>query len=119
MPLGRFNRLIAAVEKRKDFDHLFLNDISPALPKPQYEYMQCLERNGLPSPVMLLTHSSGNNTGNLHFLWKVPVGASAEECFHNSLTTIEQIKPLLPQFHTRAMFEKLGRVSPGVKPAIL
>ena len=72
---------------------------------------------------MLLTHSSGNNTGNLHFLWKVPVGAAAEECFHNSLTTIKQVKPLLPQFHTQAMreamFEKFGRVSPGVKPAIL
>ena len=123
VPLGRFNSLIAAVEKRKDFDHLFLNDFTPALPKPWYEYMQSLERNGLPSPVMLLTHSSGNNTGNLHFLWKVSVGAAAKECFHNSLTTIKQVKPLLLQFHTRAMreamFEKFGRVSPGVKPAIL
>ena len=36
---------------------------------------------------------------------------------------IEHLKPPLPQFHTRpmhqAMFEKFGRVSPGIKPAVL
>ena len=68
-------------------------------------------------------HSSGNNTGNLYFMWKVPVRKAAEECFQNMLTTTDQVKPLLPQFHTRAMcqamFQKFGRVSPGVKPAVL
>ena len=47
----------------------------------------------------------------------------AEECFQNSLAVIERVKTLLPQFHTRAMhkamFEQFGRVSPGVKPAVL
>ena len=72
---------------------------------------------------MLLTYSSGNNTGNLHFVWKVPVENAAEECFQSSLAAIEQVKLLLPQFHGRAMrqamFEKFGRVSPGIKPAVL
>ena len=123
IPLGKFSPLTAVLVKVKDFDHLFLNDFLPALPKPRYVYIQCLGRNGLPSPVVLMTYSLGNNAWNLHFVWKVPTESPAEECFHKSLTTIEQVKPLLPQFHTRAMrqamFEKFSRVSPNVKPAVL
>lgn len=95
----------------------------PAQPRARYKYIQSLERSGLPFPVMLLTYSSGNNTGNLHFVWKVPVENAAEECLQSSLAAIEQVKLLMAQFHTRAtrqaMFEKFGRVSPGVKPAVL
>ena len=123
VPLGKFTPLSAALAAVKEFDHLFLNDFLPALPKPRYEYIQSLERNGLPSPLVLLTYSSGNNAGNLHFIWKVPTASTVAECFNSSLTTIEQVKPRLPQFHTRAMrqamFEKFGRVSPNVKPAVL
>ena len=121
--LGMFNTLIDAGDKKEDFEHLFLNDLTPAQPRARYEYIQSLERSGLPFPVMLLTYSSGNNTGNIHFVWKVPVENAAEECFQSSLAAIEQVKLLLPQFYTRAMrqamFEKFGRVSPGVKPAVL
>ena len=123
VPLGRFDSLIAATDKLEDFEHLFLNDFTPATPMSRYQYLQCLERNGIPSPVVLLTYSSGNNTGNLHFVWKVPVEKEAEECFQNSLAVIEQVKTLMPHFHTRAMrkamFEEFGRVSPGIKPAVL
>lgn len=123
VPLGKFTPLTAALAAVKDFDHLFLNDFLPALPKPRYEYIQYLERNGLPSPLVLLTYSSGNNAGILHFVWKVPTASPAAEYFNNSLTTIEGVKPLLPQFHTRAMrqvmFENFGRVSPNIKPAVL
>ena len=72
---------------------------------------------------MLLTHSSGNNSGNLHFIWKVLVEEAVEEYFKSSLAVIEQVKPLLPQFHTKAMclamYAKFGRISPGIKPAVL
>ena len=68
---------------------------------------------------MLLTYSSGNNVGNLHFVWKVPSNKSIEETFQDGVKVIEKIKPLLPQYHTRAMFEKFGRVSHCVKPAVL
>ena len=109
--------------KRRISNTFFLNNLTSAQPRERYEYIQSLERSGLPFPVMLLTYSSGNNTGNLHFIWKVPVENTAEECFQSSLAAIEQVKLLLPQFHTRAMrqamFEKFGRVSPGVKPAVL
>ena len=66
--------------KKDDFEHLFLNDLTPAQPKARYEYIQSLERSGLPFLVMLLTYSSGNNTRNPHFIWKVPVENTAEEC---------------------------------------
>ena len=72
---------------------------------------------------MLLTYSSGNNVGNLHFVWKVPSNKPIEETFQDSVKVIKKIKPLLPQYHTgtmrRAMFEKFGRVSHCVKPAVL
>lgn len=74
-------------------------------------------------PVMLLTYSSGNNVGNLHFVWKLLPNKPMEETFQESVRAIETIKPLLLQYHTRAMhramFDKFGRVSQNVKPAIL
>ena len=122
-PLVQFDSLIAAIGSKEDFEHLFLNDFTPATAMSRFQFLQCVERNGVSSPVVLLTYSSGNNAGNVHFIWKVPVGKAAEECFQNSLAVIEQVKALIPQFHTRtmrkAMFEKFGRISPGVKPAVL
>ena len=61
------------------------------------------------------------NTENLHL--ECSCEKEAEECFQNSLAVTERVKTLMPQFHTRAMhkamFEQFGRVSPGVKPAVL
>ena len=42
-----------------------------------------------------------------------------EETFQDSVKVIKKIKPLLPQYHTRAMFEKFGRVYHCVKLAVL
>ena len=122
-PLAKFNDLIAAIDGKEDFEQLFLNDFTPTTAMSRYQFLQSLERNGISSPVVLLTHSSGNNAGNLHFIWKVPVRMTVEECFQNSLAVIERVKALMPQFHTRAMrkamYEKFGRVSSGVKPKVL
>ena len=53
----------------------------------------------------------------------MPSNKAIEETFQDSVRVIEKIKPLLPQYHTRAMrqamFEKFGRVSHCVKPAVL
>ena len=69
---------------------------------------------------MLLTSSSGNTLGNLDFVWKVGSDDLIEQYFQTNQTVIEQTKP---QFHTRtmrqALFSKYGRVSSGVKTAIL
>ena len=46
-----------------------------------------------------------------------------ETVFHKSTSVVEIIKPLLPQYYTRAMkrslFTKFGRVTRGIKPAVL
>ena len=52
---------------------------------------------------MLLAYSSGNNAANLHFVWKLPPSKPLEETFQHSFKVTEKIKPLLPQYHTRAM----------------
>jgi len=91
---------------------VFLSDFLPSDARKRYNFLQCLEKTGLPFPIMLLTSSSGNNLGNLHFVWKVGSDNSIEQCFQTSQTVIEQTKP---QFHTRtmrqALFSKYGRVS--------
>ena len=54
VPLRKFNTLIDAADKKEDFEHL-LNNLTPSQPRARYEYIQSLERSGLPFPVMLLT----------------------------------------------------------------
>lgn len=59
----------------------------------------------------------------MHFVWKVAPDETVEKCFEKSIGVIEQVKPHIPQFHTRTMrrtmFEKFGRVSPNINPAVL
>ena len=70
-----------------------------------------------------MTHSSGNNADNIHFIWRVPPTEGADVTLNWSQKVIEEFKPNMPKFHTRAMrvemFTKFGLVSPGVKPAAL
>lgn len=73
-------------------------------------------------PTVLLTYSSGNNFGNLHFIWRVETGDKEKE-FTASQYVIETVKQSLPQYHTRAMrryaYEKFGRVISNTSLAIL
>ena len=59
----------------------------------------------------------------MHFVWRYDCAESTESVMQRSLPVIEIIKPLLPQYHTRAMrrslFSKFGRVTKGIKPAVL
>ena len=123
VPVSMLQELFHTLQEMEDSEHLALNELIPGQPRQRYEFIQCLERNGLSVPIMLLTYSSGNNVGNLHFVWKVPSNKPMKETFQDSVRVIEKIKPLLPQYHTRAMrramFEKFSRVSPSVKPAVL
>ena len=74
-------------------------------------------RLGLYIPTMLLTHSTGNNCGNSHFLWQVS-DESLEEAVRNSQGAIEEVKSKLPVFHSRQMkrefVNKFGRISLAV-----
>ena len=123
VPIGRLENVIACLHEREDGEFVVLNELMPSQPRQRYEFIQCLERNGISVPIMLLTYSSGNNAGNLHFVWKLAANKPMEETFQDSVRVIERVKPLLPQYHTRAMrramFDKFGRVSPNIKPAVL
>lgn len=123
VPIIRLEPLLGCLQEREDGEYLVLNEFTPDQPRQRYKFIQCLETNGLPVPIMLPTYSSGNNAGNLHFVWKLPPSKPLEETFQDSVRVIEKIKPLLPQYYTRAMrpamFDKFSRVSPNVKPAVL
>ena len=96
VPISRLENALDSLQEMEDGEHLALNEVLPDQPRQRYEFIQCLERNGLSIPVMLLTYSSGNNVGNLHFVWKLPPNKPMEETFQESIRVIETIKPLLP-----------------------
>lgn len=60
--------LFGCLQERGDSEYVELHEFTPDQPRRKYDFIQCLERNGLPVPIMLLTYSSGNNAGNLHFV---------------------------------------------------
>lgn len=105
-----------------DYEHMCLTDFCPEEPRHRYQFLQNLHR-GLDISVVLLTYSPGNNCGNLHFIWKYDDSEPVEAVFQKSLPVVEVVKPLLPQYHTRAMrkslLSKYGHVSSSVKPAVL
>ena len=118
----RLENLSSCLREKSEYEFVSLcPDVSKA--RSRYDYIQTLEKNGLPYPIMLLKYLSGNNIGNLHFVWKLPIDKSIEATFEESVRTVEGIKQILPQYHTRAMcremFAKFGRISPNVKPAAL
>ena len=79
-----------------DGEHLALNELLPDQPRQRYEFIQSLERNWVSVQIMFLTYSSGNNVGNLHFVWKLPPNKLMEETFQRVYSrVIEVIKPLL------------------------
>ena len=104
------------------YQHICLTDLCPEEPCEKYMFIKNL-KSGLNIPVISLTYSTGNNCGNMNFLWKYGEMESMETIFDKSTSVVEIIKPLLPQYHTRAMkrslFTKFGRVARGIKPAVL
>ena len=121
----RLEMLSLCLRDKSEYDFVSLSDFLPDASRARYEYIQTHERNGLPYvyPIMLLTHSSGSNIGNLHFVWKLPAGKLIKATFEESIRTVEDIKQILPRYHMRAMrremFTKFGQISPSVKPAAL
>ena len=143
--LPRFDELNRALEVKQPYEFMFLNSFTPDDSHRRYDFLQSLERTGCKFPIVVMTHSSGNNAGNIHFIWRVPPTEEADvtlrlDFLKNFLTPIKcdisffsgrdspdemNVTSIvnLPKFHTRAMrvemFTKFGLVSPGVKPAAL
>ena len=78
MPISRLENVLDCLQEMEDGEHLALNKVLPDQPRQRYEFIQSLETNGLSVSIMLLTHSSGNNVGNLHFVWKLPADKPVE-----------------------------------------
>ena len=111
------------MEKTQPYEHVLLDPFAPDDPRRRYDYLQSLERSGYKFPIVIVTHSSGNNAGNIHFAWRIPCTEPLETTMDRSEAVIEEFKPSFPIYHTRAMrkevFSKFGLVAPGVKPAVL
>ena len=116
-----FAELNAAIDNLDTYQHLCLSDFLPSDAQPRYRFLQKI-KCGLMKPVVLLTYSPGNNKGNLHFVWQFD-DTSTSDIFEKSLSVVECVKPLLPQYHTRSMrkslISKFGRVSSKVQSAVL
>ena len=66
--LPQFDELNQHLERRQTYEHVFLNQFTPHDLCRRYEYLQSLERSDCKFPVVIATHSAGNNTGNGYFI---------------------------------------------------
>ena len=111
------------LEKTSYFEYVHLTRFLPSDPAKKHQVLQSLLQEGLSVPTVLLTYSPGSNIGNLHFVWKVPPTLDPVECLEQSQQCIEAVKQNIPVYHTRAMrsalFQKFGRISPTIKPAVM
>ena len=115
------NELCKKLEQCSDYECVSVEDFSPLGSSAKYSYMKCVKNHGFAFPVVLVTYAHGNNVGNMNFVWKVP--SCDESAFSDSQSVILKLQEKIPVFHTRAMrkqmFQRLGRLMPSVKPAIL
>ena len=105
------------------YEIAFITHLLPHDCVQKHRVVNCLVSTGLQFPSILLVYAPGSNIGNLHFLWRVPDDVDVGECFEQSQSTVEQAKLQIPVFHSRAMrsamYQKFGRISSAVKPAVL
>ena len=64
-----FREVDATLEGMQEYKYVFLNDLLPDEPRKRYDFLRSLLRTGIQSLIVVCTHSSGNNAGNMHFFW--------------------------------------------------
>jgi hypothetical protein len=104
------------------YEYLFLNELLPVDKHNRYSYIKLLKKHGLPVKAVLYMHASGNNVGNLHFIWKATPEASQSELMQALHNNEPQIKSAIPRFHTREMRRQFGNLVSNVakiKPALV
>ena len=107
----RLEMLSSCLRDKSEYEFVPLCDFLPDASRARYEYIQTLESNGLPYPIMLLTHSSGNNIGNLHFVWKLPAGKRSKQHLKRAL---ELSKILSRFFHGIICVSCVVKCSPSL-----
>ena len=112
--------LFDALEKADSYEPILLNDYLPSNPKSRYVLLQELNVM-LPYRFVRFTHARGNNKGNIHFLWKIPMDTPAEELLQMNHSTATCVKATMDTY-TRAMrheaLQSFGR-NCDAKPAVL
>lgn len=107
--------LFQELERCQEYQFVAVENFCPTDSSSKY---RSLKANG---PTALLNYSHGNNVGNLSFLWKS--GSSDEASFARCQPVIECVKQQIPVFHTiamrREMFQRFGRLTSSVKPAVM
>ena len=115
-------KLNTAVHNAEFYCKLFVNEYLPMDSRRRYLYTRELEK-GLLLPVFMFTYTHGSNVGNFYFIWKSPPFLHKEASTIENVKIVEEIKKVIPVYHTRAMkrdfCEMYGRVSPMSKPYVL
>jgi len=131
IPVSKTNSVtpssLHTIEKTLDtkscFEFVSANSLLPSNSMQKHRLIELLSSTGLKFPCAILMYAPGSNIGNLVFLWKLPCVTDLSSLFEQSQVTVENMKAVIPQYHTRAMrtamFEKFGRISPSTKPSTL
>ncbi len=118
---AKFEKLMQELTSKDEYEPVFLNEMLPTDKREQYRFIETL-KEGVPIRAMLYTHSSGNNMGNTHFVWRVPDEQPESEVLARSTSVILKVQEQIPHFHTRAIrsrFMQVFGLVTSVKPAIL
>ena len=98
-----------------------MNEHCPNDAKRRYQFLQAL-KGELSIPVVHLIYKSGNNVGDLHYIWHGDPSEKDASVLERSLNVVEKLRPTFPKFSTRSMrksmFTKFGRIS-TIKPSVL
>jgi len=110
------------LDNKSCFEFISANSLLPPSNSMQKHCLiELLSANSLKFPCAILMYTPGSNIGNLIFLWKLPCVTDVSSLFEQSQATVENVKAVIPQYHTcvmcAAMFEKFGRISPTTKPS--
>ena len=123
VPPPSLHHIDAVLVSKSEYEYESFTHLLPSDSTQKHRFMDQLFSNGLSVPCVILIYTAGGNIGNLVFGWRVPNEMDQSIIFEQSQRVVEEIKLVIPQYHTRAMrsvmFEKFGRISTSVKPAIL
>ena len=123
VPQPLLSQIDDVFQRKADYEYESLTHLLPTDSTQKHHFLDQLFLNGLSVPFVVLTYTAGGNVGNLFFGWKVPDDVDSSTVFEKSQSIVEEIKLVIPRYHTRAMrsamFEKIGKISPATKPAVL
>ena len=120
--IDRYRKLVEKLTQSAVYEPILVNEYMPIDTRERRYYIDELP-SGIPAPLRVFnfTHSSGNNLGNTHFLWRIPENLEVAAMLEKNYSIVEKIRSDIKVYHSRAMrnaFKAVcGRVS-NMKPAI-